>query len=126
MKNKFALMVVGLLICLFTFDLSFAGLGDGQTWSLQSRKANRAYQNTTGQAIQVQVQVFGTGLSPYRVAWLRVGPTERGPYVVVSGYNVMTGVLQAQTMLAAIVPDQMWYNLLLSPGFSVANWSELR
>ena len=115
-----------ILICLCFGEMAAASSGDGQTWQAPVRRENTAYQNTTGQAIEVCITVVNGTAEPGHFVFFRVGQTPTGPWATVVWYG--TGSLVGnQHTFSATIPDGQWYFLsLTSPNWIKGYWSELR
>jgi len=125
MKNKFALLVVVLLVCLFSFGSSFAGLGEGQTWqsfNAINRAFNVTYQNTTNDPIQIAVSLkssSGPGTSSIKVA-----PVATFSFNVAE-INLPAGI-GFSIPYSVIVPPGHYYRVDTTSKITWGKWSELR
>ena len=115
-----------ILICLCFGEMAVASSGDGQIWQAPVRRENTAYQNTTGQAIEVCITVVNGTAEPGHFVFFRVGQTPTGPWTTVVWYG--TGSLVGnQHTFSATIPDGQWYFLsLTSPNWIKGYWAELR
>ena len=114
----------------FTGTVTGAGspaIGEGQSWSsvIGSRSANTTYTNSTGNPIQIVVQVFFKHLE----ATLGGNPT-----LNIDGNNLTymwttaSGGTQNRFPFIAIIPDQSTYRININSGAqsSITYWWELR
>ena len=102
-----------------------APIGHDQDWATPTRAGNTAYQNPTGQSIQVNIKAVCSVTTPGESAVLRVGPSATGPWTDIIGATAGADVGD-QFTLTAIIPDQKWYMLFLSANMLKSTWTELR
>ena len=98
------------------------GLGVDQTWQdvAISRSVGTIYQNNTGRPITVQI--LG-GASGGGSTWFEVSTNNFSSYVTIGGINDNDG----NSQMGGIIPSSHYYRLrIVSGGFSLTKWAELR